>query len=312
MRLSSASWRWIYSRMVASSFPTVETKYPRAQKCSPTKFRFRPPYRRAIQMALFPFRKPITWDTAYFGGMLISMFTWSSCRLPERISLSFGRVNSAKTRPNSFRIWPYRTFRRYLGMKTTWYLHSHQVCDKLAMSSITVKLWEFPGRAGGVTLITQSGVQLITHMRLERSCESNADCQLPALDALADRGIDPETRLADTSFGSQANYEAYAVHGIELIAPLPGSVSCASPATELDGADGFVVQCFPGDLPSCCPAGVEAAAATVLRQTTAGPVALLLLPAGACAGCACQAGLSAGVRCGRPHGGAGGSGRLAV
>lgn len=34
-RLSSSSCRWMYSRTVASSRPTVETKYPRAQKCCP-------------------------------------------------------------------------------------------------------------------------------------------------------------------------------------------------------------------------------------------------------------------------------------
>ena len=39
-RLSSASRLRMYSRIVASSRPTVDTKYPRAQKCCPTKFRF--------------------------------------------------------------------------------------------------------------------------------------------------------------------------------------------------------------------------------------------------------------------------------
>ena len=34
-RLSSASCRWMYSRTAASSRPTVDTKYPRAQKCCP-------------------------------------------------------------------------------------------------------------------------------------------------------------------------------------------------------------------------------------------------------------------------------------
>ena len=32
----------MYSRITSSSRPTVETKYPRAQKCCPTKFRFLP------------------------------------------------------------------------------------------------------------------------------------------------------------------------------------------------------------------------------------------------------------------------------
>ena len=37
----------MYSRMVASSRPTVDTQYPRAQKFCPTKFRFLSPYTRA-------------------------------------------------------------------------------------------------------------------------------------------------------------------------------------------------------------------------------------------------------------------------
>lgn len=130
-------------------------------------------------------------------------------------------------------------------------------------------------------------VQLLTQVSLERACESDADRLLPALDALADRGIVPETCLADTSFGSQANYAACAARGIELIAPIPGAGGEA-PAREALETDGFVVQCFPGDLPSVCPAGVEATA-TVVRESRAGPVALVQLPAGACEGCARRA-----------------------
>jgi len=40
-RLSSASCRWMYSRTAASSRPTVETKYPRAQKCCPVTHHLR-------------------------------------------------------------------------------------------------------------------------------------------------------------------------------------------------------------------------------------------------------------------------------
>ena len=37
----------MYARITSSSRPTVDTKYPRAQKCCPTKFRLRSPYTRA-------------------------------------------------------------------------------------------------------------------------------------------------------------------------------------------------------------------------------------------------------------------------
>ena len=62
-------------RIASSSRPTVDTKYPRAQKCFPTKPRVTSLNSRAIQIALFPFRKPTTEATDYFGGMAIMMCT---------------------------------------------------------------------------------------------------------------------------------------------------------------------------------------------------------------------------------------------
>ena len=47
-RRSSASCRRMYSRIAVSSRPTVEAKYPRAQKCCPVKFLRRPPTVRAM------------------------------------------------------------------------------------------------------------------------------------------------------------------------------------------------------------------------------------------------------------------------
>src|SRR5207244_7376677 len=48
----------MYWRTCSSSKPTVDTAYPRAQKCSPVKFRSLP-HKRAIAMALFPSRTAI-------------------------------------------------------------------------------------------------------------------------------------------------------------------------------------------------------------------------------------------------------------
>src|SRR6516225_5246293 len=62
----------MYLRTCSSSKPTVDTAYPRAQRCSPVKFRSLP-HKRAIAMALFPFRNPITEATGYFGGIAIHL-----------------------------------------------------------------------------------------------------------------------------------------------------------------------------------------------------------------------------------------------
>jgi len=47
-RRSSCSCRRMYSRIAFSSRPTVDTKYPRAQKCCPVKFLRLPPNVRAM------------------------------------------------------------------------------------------------------------------------------------------------------------------------------------------------------------------------------------------------------------------------
>ena len=63
----------LVANVFTESRPTVETKYPLAQKLSPVKFRLRPRKFRAIEMALLPLIKPTTLDTENFGGMLMHM-----------------------------------------------------------------------------------------------------------------------------------------------------------------------------------------------------------------------------------------------
>src|SRR6516165_6303165 len=70
----------MYLRTCSSSKPTVDTAYPRAQRCSPVKFRSLT-HKRAIAIALFPFRNPITEATGYFGG--IAMHGPAAGALPE-------------------------------------------------------------------------------------------------------------------------------------------------------------------------------------------------------------------------------------
>ena len=68
---SASSWARMYSRICSSSNPTVETAYPRAQRCSPLKLRSLPPNCRATATALFPLRNSITEATGCFGGIAI-------------------------------------------------------------------------------------------------------------------------------------------------------------------------------------------------------------------------------------------------
>src|SRR5437660_11251144 len=79
----------MYLRTCSNSKPTVDTAYPRAQKCSPVKFRSLP-HKRAIAMALFPFRNPITKATGYFGGIAMHIVPCPAIRWPRRIWCPFG------------------------------------------------------------------------------------------------------------------------------------------------------------------------------------------------------------------------------
>src|SRR6266403_2606019 len=77
------------------------------------------PHKRAIAMALFPFRNPITEATGYFGGIAMHMCTWSGSRCPSMIWHSFCRAKAWNTSPNLRRAWPNSTLRRRLGTNTT-------------------------------------------------------------------------------------------------------------------------------------------------------------------------------------------------
>jgi hypothetical protein len=135
-----------------------------------------------------------------------------------------------------------------------------------------------------------NAVQLITHASLERACESDAARVLPAVAALAERGIAPDTLLADTGFGSVDNVVGCARQGVELIAPQPGGAGPTASAPMLCvRAEEFTVQLVPSQPPSTCPCGV-AAVRTVLREDAEdGPVALVQMPTAACTACARRA-----------------------
>src|SRR5262249_6677082 len=115
----------MYARIVSSSRPIVETKYPLAQNLWPRKLRNLRSTFCAIQIELFPFRKPITSATEYFGGIDISMCTLSGIKFPSWSLHSLRCASSRDTLPTVRRICPNSNFLRYLGVNTTWYLHSH-------------------------------------------------------------------------------------------------------------------------------------------------------------------------------------------
>jgi hypothetical protein len=130
-------------------------------------------------------------------------------------------------------------------------------------------------------------VQLITHVSLKRSCESDSERVIPAITALEERGLTPESVLADTAFGSTENVVASAQHGVELISPQPGNAPKEAPHVPefMVNEHDFQVQLTPSAPPSCCPLGVVAMQTRLLTTDADGPIALLQMPTASCQTC---------------------------
>jgi len=95
-------------------------------------------------------------------------------------------------------------------------------------------------------------LNLITHVAVEKACESDANALIPAIESTQKRGLGPEELSADSLYGSDDNYEQAQERGVELIAPTMGS-------TQKDkmrlsdfeiSAKGQVVSCPQGHTPA--------------------------------------------------------------
>jgi hypothetical protein len=66
-------------------------------------------------------------------------------------------------------------------------------------------------------------VEMITHVQVTDACGSDVQATLPVVNALADRGQQPEELVADTAYGSGDNAVAAERLGTELVSPVAGS-----------------------------------------------------------------------------------------
>ncbi len=106
------------------------------QKGCPVKFYRFPRKLRAMWIALFPFKNPITWATAYLGGTKGNMWTFSIWRCASFTALSRCRARSRNTGSRRFRTSPSRSLRRPSGIRTPETLYSHLVWATLSLSSM--------------------------------------------------------------------------------------------------------------------------------------------------------------------------------
>jgi len=94
-------------------------------------------------------------------------------------------------------------------------------------------------------------VQLITYGSTGKASDSDADRVVPLLGELSERGLLPDTMLADTLFGSMENLFACAEQGVTLITPTPGL------SAEADEEVHWKLPIQANDPPATCPAGHE-------------------------------------------------------
>jgi hypothetical protein len=66
-------------------------------------------------------------------------------------------------------------------------------------------------------------LNLITHVEVQRACESDAHALIPALESTRERGLAPTQVLADSLYGSDENTEKAEGMGIEVVSPTMGA-----------------------------------------------------------------------------------------
>ena len=95
-------------------------------------------------------------------------------------------------------------------------------------------------------------LNLITHVKVEQACQSDAQALIPAIESAEKRKVCPKELEADSLYGSDENCEAAKSKGIELVSPTMGTPKAESISLAtfelLD--NGHVAHCPKGHTPS--------------------------------------------------------------
>ena len=94
-------------------------------------------------------------------------------------------------------------------------------------------------------------LNLITHVEVERACDSDAQALIPAIESTQKRGLGPDELEADALYGSDENFESAKVKGVELVAPVTGNTekSAVSLSQFEFCQKGHVLSCPQGHKP---------------------------------------------------------------
>ena len=71
--------------------------------------------------------------------------------------------------------------------------------------------------------IRETKLNLITYVKVETACTSDAHAVIPAIESTRDRGLEPEVVLADSLYGSDENCEKAKEMDVEVISPTMGT-----------------------------------------------------------------------------------------
>jgi hypothetical protein len=87
-------------------------------------------------MAHFPFKNPTTSDTANFGGIDTTKWTWSSWTFTSNTSSFFHSQSCSNISATDSRNAPFMILNRYFGHQIIWYLHCQTACASFLKSLI--------------------------------------------------------------------------------------------------------------------------------------------------------------------------------
>jgi hypothetical protein len=99
--------------------------------------------------------------------------------------------------------------------------------------------------------IKSQTLNLITHVEVEKACDSDAQALMPAIESTQKRGLCPQELDADALYGSDENFESAKSMGVELVAPVTGNTekSAVSLWQFEFSSKGHVLSCPQGHKP---------------------------------------------------------------
>jgi hypothetical protein len=99
---------------------------------------------------------------------------------------------------------------------------------------------------------SDNSLNLITHVEVEPSHESDANALIPAIESAKQRNVSPEEVLADSLYGSDENCQKAEELGVQIIAPTMGSIKKEDHLSLSDfesSENGAVLACPEGYAP---------------------------------------------------------------